>query len=718
MAAMPFDRPAFQLPWIKGDRPTTSHTNRMSDSVPQPPPATGIAKRLGINLPVFLGATLAILLVVIFGAVLPNTAARVFGDIQGWIVTSVGWLYMVSFGGILFFCIALAISPYGRIKLGPDDCVPDYNYISWFAMLFSAGMGIGLMFFSVAEPLSHFASPPEGEGGTAESARFALRAAFFHWGYHGWAIYALVGMVLAYFSFRHDLPLAPRSALYPALGQRIYGPIGHEVDIFAIIGTMFGVATSMGLGIMQLNAGANYLFDLPIGITQQLVMMAAITGITVCSAMAGLDAGMQRLSQLNILLAVSLLLFIVVTGPWQFMLSATVQNYGEYLSGIVEQTFVMYAYSPGEWFSDWTLFYWGWWIAWSPFVGMFIARVSRGRTIREFIIGVLLMPPAFTFLWMGFFGNAAFDLVMSGAAPELVEAVQTDISVALFRFLEHFPLTIFVSGLSTFLIITFFVTSADAGSLVMVTIASGGKRVPPVWQRVFWSILVGLVAAVLLLAGGLKGLQTMTISSALPFLIVILIMAWGLIQALGMENSRRLDKPRPTAYGLAPISIAALRHELSPMRAVVSAEEVRKFIEETVKPVFEIVARELTRIGMNVTVRAEDQEDVTLEVRYPSERRREFVYEVNLRRYEKAMFSLAGSPPGQEPGESDHHAAMVSLHERPQAYNIMGFSTDEVLHDVISQYERNMRIRLASDYPASKAPELSPSIAEQGAEDG
>ena len=374
------------------------------------------ASWIKINPPVFFWAAGLCLAIVLYAVSLPEHAGFIFNAVQGWVVETVGWFYVLAVAIFLVFVVVLALSGYGSIKLGPDHSEPDYSYASWFAMLFSAGMGIGLMFYGVAEPVMHFAAPPHALEGTPDAARDALRITFFHWGVHAWAIYAVVALALAYFSFRQGLPLTIRSALYPLIGQKIYGPIGHAVDVFAVLGTLFGVATSLGLGVIQVNSGLHYLFDVPTGVGVQIALIAGITVLATTSVVLGLDGGIRRISELNLVLALVLLTFVLVAGPTVYLLKTMVQNTGNYLSQLVNNTFLLNAYEPKGWMGGWTLFYWGWWIAWSPFVGMFIARISRGRTIREFVIGVLLVPTGFTFMWMTFFGNSALCVIINARA--------------------------------------------------------------------------------------------------------------------------------------------------------------------------------------------------------------------------------------------------------------------------------------------------------------
>src|SRR5690554_3626931 len=348
---------------------------------------TPTTRKSTINPPVFFGSAFLVVAIVFFAGMFPKGAQELFGSVQSWIVDSVSWFYILTLALILLATLFLATSRYGDIKLGPDHSEPDYKNSSWFAMLFSAGMGIGLMFFGVAEPVMHFIAPPVGDPNTIEAAKEAMKLTFFHWGLHAWAVYAIVALILAFFSYRHGLPLTLRSALYPLIGERIYGPIGHAVDIFAIIGTVFGIATSLGYGVLQINSGFNYLFDLPISTNIQVVLIIGITALATLSVATGLDKGIRRLSELNLFLAVILLTLVLVLGPTALLLKSFVQNTGGYLSDIVNKTFNLYAYDPTDWLGGWTLLYRCWWMSWSPFVRMFIARVSRGRRSEERRVG-------------------------------------------------------------------------------------------------------------------------------------------------------------------------------------------------------------------------------------------------------------------------------------------------------------------------------------------
>jgi choline/glycine/proline betaine transport protein len=638
-----------------------------------------------INKPVFFGSALLILAFVLFGAITPNVAGDIFGEIQSWIVSRFGWFYLLAVAIFLIFSIGLAVSSYGAIKLGPDHSEPDYSYKSWFAMLFSAGMGIGLLFFGVAEPIMHFTSPPVGDAGTVQAAREAMSITFFHWGLHAWAIYAVVGLALAYFGFRHDLPLTIRSALYPLIGEKIHGPIGHIVDIFAVLGTMFGIATSLGLGVMQVNAGLTFLFGVPESLGVQIALIAGITLLATGSVVAGLNAGIKRLSELNLVLAAVLLLFVALAGPTLFLLSTMVQNTGFYLSEVVNKTFNLFAYDPNGWIGGWTLFYWGWWIAWSPFVGMFIARVSRGRTIREFILGVLFVPVGFTFMWMSFFGGTAMHFELTGQAGAIADAVANNVPTALFTMLEQLPFGGLTSGIATILVITFFVTSSDSGSLVIDTITSGGHPNPPVWQRIFWALTEGVVAAVLLIAGGLTALQTASIASALPFTMIMLVICYGLYKGLRMEGIKKLAQgvpPIPAVHG----EKVQWKQRLKQIISRPGQADAREFLKQVVTPALNEVAAEIRNTGMEVELT--DKKDWS-EIKVLHGDETDFVYGVHAIRHVVPEFAFPEFEP-DEAKQQHYYRGEVYLLEGGQDYDVLGYTKDQLISDILSQYEKHM----------------------------
>ncbi|MED5550771.1 MAG: BCCT family transporter [Pseudomonadota bacterium] len=641
---------------------------------------------------VFFPAAALVLAGVAYAVLAGDSAEAAFTGLRNAITETTGWLYSVGVGFFLIALIVVAFSDWGRIKLGPDDSEPEYGFAPWFAMLFSAGMGIGLMFFGVAEPLTHYLTPPDGDPETLESARQAIVLTFFHWGVHAWGIYVVVGLSLAYFTYRHGLPLTIRSALYPLIGDRIYGPIGHAVDTIAVLGTLFGVATSLGFGVTQINAGLNTLFDIPIAPVVQLALIAGITALATLSVVAGLDAGIKRLSELNLYLAIALILFVLLAGPTLFLISAFVQNIGDYLDQLATLTFNVDAYGDGVWVSDWTLFYWGWWISWSPFVGMFIARISRGRTVREFIFGVLLGPTLFTFFWMTVYGDSALRLALAGLAEPMVDAVRNGQSeLALFAFLDNLPLSGLTSVLAIVLVATFFVTSSDSGSLVKSTLASGGSLNPPVSQRLFWALLEGVVAAVLLMVGGLGALQSATIAAALPFTLVIMLAFVGLFRAWSVETARRAG--RKTATQL-PVEGAAVpwKARLRMMFSRPTGKEVDVYIEETVMPALESVAEELKKYGYETEL---DQARGCASMRVKDEDRPEFVFRVERRLYDEPYFATPEEEgePGRDPARSEEEFARaeVVLSDGGQHYCVYGFSKVQIIREVLRNFERHLQ---------------------------
>lgn len=480
---------------------------------------------------VFFSSAAIIIGSVVMAILFQAQLGDVFETIQTTIATGAGWFFIMTMNIILVFVLVLMVSRFGDIRLGGSDAKPEFSKMGWFSMLFSAGMGIGLLFYSVAEPMFHFVSSPLAAPGTAEAARRAMDVTFLHWGLHPWAIYTMVGLALAFFAFNKGLPLSIRSVFYPILGERIHGPLGNIVDILATVATLFGVATSLGLGVQQVNAGLNHLFGIEQSSLVQVILIVGITALATWSVLAGLSAGIRRLSEINLVLATLLCLFVLILGPTLFILNAFGENLGHYIQYLPQLSTWNETYETSTWQHSWTVFYWGWWIAWSPFVGMFIARVSYGRTVREFIMGVLFVPSLITFAWLTIFGNSALQVELVGAGG-IARAVQDNLPVALFVLLENFPLQQVTSMLTVLVIITFFVTSSDSGSMVIDIITAGGNPDPPKLQRLFWAVLEGAVAAALLVGGGLVALQTAAISTGLPFALVLLFMIYSLRRGL------------------------------------------------------------------------------------------------------------------------------------------------------------------------------------------
>jgi choline/glycine/proline betaine transport protein len=519
-------------------------------------------QRLGFDIhPVVFPISLVVIVAFVAATIaLGEQAASVYNNIFSFINGNFGWFYITSVNLFILTVIYFAASKYGNIRIGGVEAEKEFSDFSWMAMLFSAGMGIGLMFFSVAEPMWHFGSsasdfmvvPPafDAAGGTAAAATASMAQTFFHWGLHPWAIYALVGLGLAFFSFNRGLPLTFRSIFWPLLGERIYGWPGHVIDLVTVFATLFGLSTSLGLGVSQVNTGLSYvlgdtlgLVSIPTGTIPQVLLIAGITLIATASVAAGLDDGVRRLSTVNLYLMFGLLGFLIIAGPTVYIFGAFADGFGAYLGNILDMSYftgtiggaaALGGYTVKGWMGSWTVFYWGWWIAWSPFVGMFIARISKGRTVREFVMGVLVLPSLFSFMWLSTFGGSALWVELQGAGGIASAVANQGQTVAMFAMLNQFPLGAASGLLATTLVITFFVTSSDSGSLVIDHLTSGGKHDVPKTQRIFWALTEGTVAATLLIGGGLSALQTASITTGLPFAVILVLMCYTVY--LGLDN--------------------------------------------------------------------------------------------------------------------------------------------------------------------------------------
>lgn len=503
---------------------------------------------LDIHNRVFAISGLTIIAFVLLTLIFQDHVAPLFASLRSWLTSNLDWFFLSAGNIFVLVCLFLIVSPLGKVRIGGTKATPDYGYIGWFSMLFAAGMGIGLMYYGVAEPLSHFSSALGGTisegtartdwaplaaavGDPAAAERLGMAATLYHWALHPWAIYAILALGLALFAFNKGLPLTMRSVFYPLLGERVWGWPGHIIDILAVFATLFGLATSLGLGAAQAGAGLNYLFGIPLGSTTEIILVIAITALALVSVLAGLDAGVKRLSEINMALAALLLLFVILVGPTLAILSGVGKNLLAYLQHLpaLSQPF---GREDVNFAQGWTSFYWAWWISWSPFVGMFIARVSRGRTVREFMISVLLVPSLACVLWMSTFGGTAIHQVVSTGYSAVTEAA---LPLQLFTMLDALPLSSITSFIAIVLVIVFFVTSSDSGSLVIDAIAAGGKVDSPKPQRVFWCTFEGLVAIALILGGGLVALQAMAVSTGFPFTLVLLVACVAVIKGLASE---------------------------------------------------------------------------------------------------------------------------------------------------------------------------------------
>ncbi|WP_241844123.1 BCCT family transporter [Salinivibrio sp. IB643] len=498
---------------------------------------------------VFMVAGLVIMAFVFVTLAFQNQMAPIFEQMRAWLTANLDWFFLLTGNVFVIACLVLIASPLGKVRLGGTEAKPDYGYPGWFAMLFAAGMGIGLMFYGVSEPLTHFQTALQGTatgtdglrtdwaplgaaaGDNEAARRLGMSATIFHWGLHPWAIYAILALGLALFAYNKGLPLTIRSVFYPLFGERIWGWTGHVIDILAIVATLFGLATSLGIGASQASGGLHYLFDTPLGATTEVLLVIGITALAIFSVIAGVDKGVKRLSEINLGLAFLLLLFVIIVGPTLAILTGFFGNLGAYLQNLPALA-MPFGREDANFTQGWTAFYWAWWISWSPFVGMFIARVSRGRTVREFITCVLLIPSAASVLWMTSFGGTAINQFVNEGYTAVVDA---ELSLTLFAMLEGLPLAEITSFIGIILVIVFFVTSSDSGSLVLDTISAGGKMDVPVSQRVFWATFEGLVAIALILGGGLVALQAMAVSTGFPFAVVLLVATLSLFKGLASE---------------------------------------------------------------------------------------------------------------------------------------------------------------------------------------
>ncbi|HCW0413146.1 TPA: choline BCCT transporter BetT [Pseudomonas aeruginosa] len=647
-----------------------------------------------MNPPVFYGAAILILL---FAAVVigfPQRAGEWLLAAQTWASQTVGWYYLLAMTLYLIFVVVTALSGYGKIKLGADHDEPEFSYLSWAGMLFAAGISITLFFFCVSEPLTHFLQPPQGEAGTQEAARQAMELLFLHWGLHGWGVFALVAMALAYFAYRHNLPLALRSALYPLIGKRINGPIGYTVDCFGIIATVFGLGADMGFGVLQLNSGLDYLYAIPHTHPVQMALIVLMMGAAISVAVSGVDKGIRILSDINMLLACSLLLFVLFAGPTQRLLNTLVQNVGDYLGHLPGKSFDLYAYGgPSDWLGSWTVFYWAWWIAWAPFVGLFIARISRGRTIREFVFGVLFIPLGFTLAWMSIFGNSALEQALGGAS-ELGRVAIEQPSMALYQMLQNYPWSRAVITVTVLVSFVFFVTSADSGTVVLSTLSAHGGSADddgPKWLRVFWGSVTALVTGGLLFAGSIDALKSAVVLTSLPFSLILLLMMWGLHKAFYMESQRQ----RARSHSLAPLMSGngkrsgGWKRRLSQAVHFPSRDEVYRFMNDVVRPAISEVSEVFREKGLAVDAQLDPgNASLSLEIGHGEQHR--FLYQVLMRGYFTPSFARAGMG-GLHLKNRRYFRAEVHLAEGSQDYDLMGYTKEQIINDMLDQYERHLQ---------------------------
>ncbi|MFV0471372.1 MAG: BCCT family transporter [Paludibacteraceae bacterium] len=640
---------------------------------------------------VALPGLIIILIVSLYCGLFPSEASLLLTQLKSYFFNNFSWFYVLMVTIFILFLIIIALSKLGNIRLGADTSKPKYSFFSWIAMLFAAGMGIGLMYFGVAETISHYANPATDD--VVMRAKEAQLYTFFHWGIHAWAIYAVMGLILAYFAYRYKLPLAIRSGLYPLLKDKINGPVGSIVDTFALCSTFFGIATTLGFGVVQLNAGL-----VKIGVLSgssfifQAIIVIVVMVIAVTSTLTGLDKGVKKLSELNLSLAFILMIFVLIAGPTIYILSTFSEGLGYYISSLAHLTFNTFAYeTEGQaWFSGWTIVYWAWWVSWAPFVGLFIARISKGRTIREYIIAVLMIPSLFNFLWMTVFGSSAV-WIDKFEANGILSSLANNADVLLFNFFEYFPLTPVLNVLAILMIAVFFITSADSGILVMNSIASGDKRNAPKWQNVFWGVLLVILSLALLRSGGLESLQTMTLIFALPFGLIMLLLCFCLWKALRADN---LFHNAKLPYGSQAWNGGQWQERLSRILAFSRKKDIRMFLNETVLEAFEDVKEELNHNNIDADITQGKDNELSVELVIKHNVMRNFRYGVMCEAQNISEY-LINEDNAPDIDTDTAYVPVTYFNDGRQGNNIEYMTKNEIIIDILREYERF--ISLVSD---------------------
>lgn len=664
------------------------------------------ARRIRVNPVVFYGSGIAVILLALWAIFSPAGAGRTIGVAVAWISEWFGWFYILLAAAFVVFTLFLALSRFGDIKLGPDDAKPEFRSFTWASMLFAAGIGTDLMFFSVAEPVTQYLQPPVGEGETIDSARQATVWMLFHYGTTGWAMYALMGISLGYFAYRRGLPLSVRSCLFPLFGDRIFGPLGHAVDIAAVLGTIFGIATSLGISVVQLNVGLDMLFGIPQGLAAQIGLIVVTVLVATLSAVSGVGRGIRRLSELNVVLALVLGFFILVTGETIFLLNAFVLNINDYISRFPSLFMETFAFDrPTEWLSSWTLFFWAWWIAWASFVGLFLARISRGRTIRQFVAGTLIIPFLYILMWASIFGNAAIKLIRDGHA-DFGQMTLENPELGFYTLLTYFPAFPVVAFIATIVGLLFYITSADSGALVMGNLSSrlqdpeDEARIP---VRIFWAVATGLLTLAMLIVGGIDTLQDATVVMGLPFAIVMMLLMVGLYKALHadvltVDGNRRswpiLLSARIGRGARVASSTMDWRTRLDKAMSTPSRDKVTHFLQTRVPEALQAVSQVLSRDYALASQVTDDShsEEAFVELKVHGDSEEPFIYRVHVVTVQQA------DPLDLTHGSGKSYCQLdVVLRNGGQGYDVMGYSQDQLIHDVLDQYQRYqeyLRLRL------------------------
>ena len=643
--------------------------------------------------PLVIGATLFfVVLLVAMILIAPEQTQTLLNTAKSGIFANFSWFYVLAFSVFLGFLVILSVSSLGNIKLGNDEEEPEFGFLSWLAMLFAAGMGVGLMFFGVAEPLTHYLSDIT-TGSAEHKQQEALLHTLFHWGIHAWSVYGMIALALAYFGFRYKLPLALRSCFYPLLKERINGKLGDLIDIMALLATLFGVITTLGFGASQLGAGLHQLgWISENSFSLQVVVIAVVMSLAIFSAISGVGKGVKILSELNLTLAFCLLIFVLVAGPTLYLLSAFSDNIGTYLSNLVQLSFKTYVYEQEhiDWFSGWTILYWAWWCSWAPFVGLFIARISKGRTIREFIFGVLVIPSMFGILWFTVFGNTAIWLNNGEAAGILGQMISSP-ETLLFKFLDYLPLSS-VTGLVSLVVISlFFITSADSGIYVLNNIASRDKSlVAPRWQAMMWGILMSVVAIVLMQAGGLANLQTMTLLVALPFAMLMLLMCFSLWKGLNADKKYFDTKVNPTSIFWTGDK---WKERLEQMMNQTQEKDILRFLKHTVLPAMRELRQELIgKYDLSVQINTLfDQDEPAVELVIQKDLMRDFMYGVKSigREVSEQLINDDNLPHIQH---SMTYEPYTYFFDGRVGYDVQYMDQDELIADMLKHYERYLSL--------------------------
>jgi choline/glycine/proline betaine transport protein len=647
---------------------------------------------------VFYGSAAVTLAIALWAIIAPTAAADTIGAVVGWTSEWFGWFYILLSTAILIFVIFVAGSRLGRTRLGPEHSRPEFSTFAWASMLFAAGIGTDLMFFAVVEPVTQYLTPPRGEGGTVAAAEEAVVWTLFHYGISGWGMYALMGMALAYFAYRRNLPLAIRSALYPVFGKRIHGGIGTAVDLAAVLGTIFGVAASLGIGVVLLNYGLFFLFGIPEGTAAQVGLVAVAVAMATVSAVSGVDRGIKLLSELNVLLAIGLALYLLVAGDTVFLLNGLVQNIGDFVSSFPGMTMQTFAYDrPVDWLNAWTLFFWAWWIAWASFVGLFLARISRGRTIREFVAGTLIIPFTYIVMWISIFGNSAIDVMRDGNTAFGENTVANN-AQGFYELLAQYPAVTFIAAVATFVGLLFYVTSADSAALVMSNLTSHLETVHSdgaPWVRIFWAVATGLLTAGMLFVGGVPALQNATIIMGLPFAFVLVLVMYGLYKALRVEAMHADSQQQSLRTSISGRSAAdghrhgapGWRLRLDRAMTFPGPERAEEFLAEVALPAVEEVAAHLQERGVQAQGHRETAEDGTSFVELVADLGEEhpFRYQLRPREVPVPVYS-----PAFPKGTDTYCRIEVHLREGGQDYDVMGYTYGQLTDDILDQYEQHL----------------------------